>query len=193
MSDMLTAFYPPKRYRTHEVCGAGSVFFTIALAAQMGGQVIWVREAWQTANLNPTGFSPLLDPANLLVASARDQTEALAVTEEALRSGAVSLVVVDLTKPLDLTAGRRLQLAARDGRTTALAIIPDGMGSNAAETRWRCAPQFHAEDSTQHRWELIKNKSGTLGVWDVRWSHSARRIAVVPPVGQRPGSADAPG
>ncbi|MFA3918434.1 ImuA family protein [Ruegeria hyattellae] len=193
MTDVPIPYYPPKKHRTHEACGAGAVFFALVLAARLDGPVIWVREAWQAAQLTPSGFHPILDPAHLLIASARDQTDALAVTEEALRSGAVSLVVTELSKPLDLTAGRRLQLAARDGKATALALIPDGMGSNAAETRWSCAPVFDPQDSTRQRWELIKNKSGTLGVWDVRWDHSARRIAVVPPVGQRPGSAGAPG
>ncbi|MEX0349174.1 MAG: ImuA family protein [Paracoccaceae bacterium] len=193
MTDASIPYYPPKKHRTHEACGAGAVFFALALAARLEGPVLWVREAWQGTQLNPAGIQQILDPARLLTASTKDQTDALAVAEEALRSGAVPLVVIELSKPLDLTAGRRLQLAARDGKATALALIPDGMGSNAAETRWSCAPQFHPQDSTHHRWELIKNKSGTLGVWDVRWDHSARRIAVVPQVGQRPGSAGAPG
>ena len=86
---------------------------------------------------------------------------------------------MELNAPLDLTAGRRLQLAAKTGRSLGIALIPEGMGSNAAETRWQCAPVFDPQDSTLQRWELIKNKSGTLGVWNVRWSASSRRINVV--------------
>ncbi len=69
------------------------------------------------------------------------------------------------------------------------------MGSNAAETRWRAAPLYDPEggDSTLMRWSLIKNKSGTFGAWDVRWNHATRRLLVVSPVGERPGSQDAPG
>ena len=110
------------------------------------------------------------------------------MTEEALRSGAVALVIVSLTKPLGLTEGRRLQLAAKEGKSIALALIPEGMGSNAAETRWRCIPHFDADDragdSTLQRWELIKNKSGTLGVWYVRWDRASRRLAMVSPAGK---------
>ncbi|WP_178390791.1 hypothetical protein [Rhodovulum sulfidophilum] len=62
------------------------------------------------------------------------------MTEEARRSGTVPLVVTELTKPLGLTPGRRLQLAARDGNATALSIIAEGAGSNAAETRWGNPP-----------------------------------------------------
>ncbi len=76
-------------------------------------------------------------------------------------------------------------LAARAGKATGLAIIPEGMGSNAAETRWRAVPVLDPQrpDSTLMRWEIIKNKSGTNGAWHVRWDAAARRIIVVPPAG----------
>ena len=173
----------PQNGRAHEVCGPGAHVFALALAARSGGQIIWVREAWRAEQINPMGFADYFDPELLLVASTDNQAEALAVKEEALRSGAVPLVVAELSKPLSLVAGRRLQLAARDGNSLSLAIIPEGMGSNAAETRWRCAPVFDPADSTRQRWDLIKNKSGTLGAWYVRWEQSSRRIIVVSPAG----------
>jgi protein ImuA len=58
------------------------------------------------------------------------------------------------------------------------------MGSNAAETRWHCAPLFDPDDSTLQRWKLIKNKSGTLKAWDVRWHGETRRIIVVSEAGE---------
>ncbi|WP_424943827.1 ImuA family protein [Aliiroseovarius crassostreae] len=159
--------------------------FAFTLMAQQQGNVIWVRETWDTQQINPTGFADFLDPSRLTICATKDQSQTLAVAEEALRSGAVSLVVMQLNKPIGLTEGRRLQLAARDGKSTGLAIIPEGMGSNAAETRWRCTPVFDpgktAPDSTLQQWELIKNKSGTLGNWYVRWDKASRRIAVVSP------------
>ncbi|WP_338048692.1 hypothetical protein [Phaeobacter porticola] len=149
---------------------------------------MWVREAWDPTQINPNGFAAFIAPSDLTLCNTKDQTQTLAVAEEALRSGAVSLVVVLLNKPLGLTEGRRLQLAARDGKSTGLAIIPEGMGSNAAETRWRCTPVFDPKhspwDSTLQKWELIKNKSGTLGVWYVRWDPTSRRLIVVPPTGE---------
>ncbi len=181
-------FFPPTTTRTHEVCGAGAFVFAFALAARLGGYVMWIRESWEPRQINPNGFADFINPANLTLCNTKDQTETLAVAEEALRSGAVSLVVMTLNKPLGLTEGRRLQLAARDGESTGLAIIPEGMGSNAAETRWRCAPVFDSksssQDSTLQKWELIKNKSGTLGVWHVRWDPASRRLIVVSPPGE---------
>ena len=179
MRDLDLLFFPPSNSRTHEVCGSSAYFFAFALAAQLGGKCAFVREAWDPNQINPNGFAELFDPSKLILCNTKDQTESLAVSEESLRSGAVALVVTALNKPLGLTEGRRLQLAARDGKSTGLAIIPDGMGSNAAETRWHCTPVFDSAGSTLQQWKLIKNKSGTLGVWNVRWSASSRRVHVV--------------
>jgi len=187
------SYFPPQKGRAHEVCGPGAYFFAFTLAARVGEQVLWVREAWQSDQINPAGFDRFFDSRNLLVAIAKNQAEVFAVAEDALRSGALMLVVLELSKPQSLTEGRRLQLAARDGKATALSIIPQDMGSNAAETRWHCAPMFDPTDSTLQRWKLIKNKTGTLSTWHVRWNAETRRIIVVSPVGQRPGSEDVPG
>lgn len=183
---------PLREARVHEVCGPGVVSFAAVAAARVGA-VLWVREAWQTEVLNPVGLSTFFDPSKLLLAQTKDQTETLAIAEEALKDGAVPLVIIEISRPLDLREGRRLQLAAQAGKSTGLCLIPEGMGSNAAETRWRCAPVFDADDSTLMCWEIIKNKSGTLRAWNVRWDAEARRLHVVPPAGERPGSAGAPG
>ena len=145
---------------------------------------MWVRGGWDVTQINPNGFAEFIAPSKLTFCNAKDQTQTLAVAEEALRAGAVSLVVMSLNKPLGLTQGRRLQLAARDGKSTGLAIIPEGMGSNATETRWHCTPVFGSGDSTLQRWELIKNKSGTLGIWHVRWDPTSRRLIMVSPATQ---------
>jgi len=120
-----------------------------------------------------------------LLALGQDHTDILALAEEALRSGAVATVVAELTKPLDLTAGRRLQLAAEAGGALGILLIGDDMGSNAAETRWRCTPLFDPDDSTLQHWELIKNKSGTLAAWKVRWDDAAHSVTVVRETGER--------
>lgn len=178
-------FFPPVGSRTHEVCGAGAYVFALALAARLAGNALWVRENWELTQINPSGFLDVVEPSKLTICDTGAPKETLAVAEEALRSGAVSLVVMQLNQSLGLTEGRRLQLAARDGKSTGLAIIPEGTGSNAAETRWRCRPVFdanrHGPDSTLQKWELIKNKQGTLGVYYVRWDAASRRFVMVPP------------
>ncbi|MEP4039202.1 hypothetical protein [Pseudophaeobacter sp.] len=157
------------------------------MAAQNHVRVLWIRQEWSSDLLHPVGLLPFCDPAKILLARVGSQVEGLAVMEETLRDGSVPLVIIELDQPLDLTAGRRLQLAAKAGDTTGLCIIPEGLGSNAAETRWRCDPVFDADraDSTLMRWSLIKNKSGTLCDWYVRWDatkpNPADRLAVVSP------------
>lgn len=181
MQPKITAF-PLLTARVHEACGSLAVGFA-AVAAAQAGDLLWVRESWQPQGTSIDGLATYLDASQLLLAQTQNQTETLAVAEEALRDGSVPLVVMELTAPLSLTAGRRLQLAATAGSSTGLCLIPEGMGSPAAETRWHISPlpdpDSAAEDSTLQRWALIKNKSGTLGIWHVRWSQSAHRLIVV--------------
>ncbi|WP_313137261.1 ImuA family protein [Paracoccus jeotgali] len=183
--------FPLRPARVHEVFGAAAPAFAAICAAGGSGPVLWVRESWLPETLHPSGLAMFLDPDRLIIASSADQTDSLAVAEEALRDGAVGLVVIEITRPVNLREGRRLQLAAAAGRSTGLCLIREGMGSNAAETRWHAIPVFDPahEDSTLMRWEITKNKSGTVGAWNVVWNWQANRIDVVSPAGFGPGSA----
>ena len=178
--------FPLRPGRMHEVSGPGATAFACIIAAGLDGPVIWARERWLADHIHPPGIHGFFDPARLLLAETRDQSETLAVAEDALRDGSAPLVLAEITKPLNLTEGRRLQLAAQAGRATGLCLIPEDMGSNAAETRWQCSPVFDPDgldDSTLFRWRIIKNKSGTIGAWDVRWDAAARRLDVVSSAG----------
>ncbi|MFY0682756.1 MAG: hypothetical protein JXR13_19445 [Thalassovita sp.] len=184
MSADFSNCYPLRRGRAHEVVGPGATFFAVTCCNFTDKPVLWVSASWRRDVLNPMGIAPFCDPGKLLLAKAKNQIDLLAVSEEALRSGAVGLVITETFEPLTLTHGRRLQLAAETGRCTGLLMTPDGMGSNAAETRWHCAP-LPGGDSTLQRWSLIKNKSGTLTKWVTRWDAASRRIIVVSEVGER--------
>lgn len=91
---------------------------------------------------------------------ARTGTDLLWAVEEVLRSRPVSLVVAEPEKPISLTAGRRLQLAAEAGRTTGLMLIRQGRGSNAVESRWQCDPLPGAAESTLASVELYQEQTG---------------------------------
>lgn len=185
----LFAHFPPQNTRTHEAYGPSAAAFAFALGGTLGGRMLWVREAWMSEAVNPVSFASYIDPAQILMAAAPSHIDALAVAEEALRSGDIALVVMELTQPIGLTEGRRLQLAAQAGQSTGVCILPEGMGSNAAQTRWHCAPVFDAhttaEDSTLQSWKLTKNKSGTLATWIVKWNAQTLRINVVSQTAQR--------
>ena len=106
MADFHTHF-PPINARTHEACGPSALSFALSLAGQLGGTVVWLREAWQGDHINPVGFASYLDPQQLLLGLASSHRDLLASAEEALRSGSVALVVMEITKPVGLTEGRR--------------------------------------------------------------------------------------
>lgn len=184
MTDSFARQFPPRSARVHEACGPGATGFAACLLAMIGGQALWLRERWQTEQVNPAGLSHYCAPQDILFAEPQTHRDLLAVAEEGLRAGAVSLVVVEASQPLDLTAGRRLQLAAEAGETRGLFLIPEGMGSNAAETRWRCQPRFHETDASRQDWALIKNKSGLCASWTVHWDSQARRITPIAASGQ---------
>ena len=178
--------------RVHEVCGPSAVGFVLMQGAGRQGPVIWGSVAHMREWVMPPAAARILSPERLMAFRAGSQAELLWATEEALRAGVAGLVVAVVEKSLSLTAGRRLQLAAEAGRTTGVLIIPEDGGSNAAETRWHCAPVWDTQDSTRQCWSLIKNKKGTIGDWTVCWDEKARAVRVVAATGQRPVVAGQP-
>lgn len=170
--------------RVHEVEGLGRNGFALFQTTRLLGPVFWIvlahdRDRPMPGSL-PGGVSERL---HLIVA--RDETDQLWTVEEALRARPVSLVVAAPEKPISLTAGRRLQLAAQAGGTTGLMLIQQGRGSNAAETRWKCDPLPSLLDSTLHRWTLNKNKKGTIGIYDVSWNGTTAAVHLVSQAGER--------
>lgn len=189
--------FPLRAGRVHEVTGPAAAAFALIQchrgARVEGAAMLWVRPGWNAGIAFPQGLAALIAPERLLIAETAQETDTLAVAEEALKDGSLPFVLIQTTRPLNLREGRRLQLAAQAGGTTGLCLTPQDMGSNAAQTRWHCAPVFSAEDSTLMLWELKKNKSGTPGAWHVRWNWQAHRLDVVSPASLRPGGPDLPG
>ena len=167
------------RKRVHEAEGRGRRAFALFQAARHPGPLVWIlpSHAPEMPMLRglPRGVGErlhLLRPVG--------ETDLLWCVEEALRADPVSLVIAEPEKPLSLTAGRRLQLAAEAGRTTGLMLIRGDAGSNATETRWNCDPVASTvADSTLHRWALNKNKKGTLGNWTVNWNGASAAFHMV--------------
>ena len=179
--------------RVHEAQGRGRRAFALFQALRHPGQVVWILPDHAPQMLLPAGLPEGL-PARLLLLRPKGEVDLLWSLEETLRAAPVALVIAEPEKPLSLTAGRRLQLAAEAGRTTGLVLIRDGQGSHAAETRWLCdARAGEAADSTLHDWSLIKNKKGTLGHWVVNWNGTSAAVHMVSATGQRDQFAGTPG
>jgi protein ImuA len=179
--------------RVHEATGPARRSFAAVLAGRLAGPVLWIQEGRERDTLCPQGLQPFLDPSRLVLARPAGAKAVLQVAEEALRSGAVGLVVAELAEAPDLTASRRLQLAAGTGGGRGLCLVPEMRSrSNAAETRWHCVPVPGGR--TRQLWELVKNKRGRLGCWEVTWENSAgpaRRQGIAHQGGGPPGPAAA--
>ncbi|WP_134682032.1 ImuA family protein [Paracoccus ravus] len=154
--------------RVHEAAGPGRSAFALFQTARHPGPLFWVLPQHEVSRPLPQGL-PEGVAERLHLVETRSETELLWATEEALRSPASGFVIAEPGKALNLTAGRRLQLAAEAGRTTGLLLIREGHGCNAAETRWQCVPLPGPADSARQHWRLTKDKSGTIGALTVDW------------------------
>ena len=164
--------------------GAAPAAFAARLAAallarpdQRGRSAVWIL---RRDDLFPPGLAGLGLPADRLVGvCARDEDEALAVAEDALASPGVGVVLAEVGA-VDLTAGRRLQLACEARGGTGLVILrrPFGgaaagtSGGTAAATCWRVSPAASARVSLglgPPRWRLrlVRSRGGRTGDWRV--------------------------
>jgi len=200
-----------KQGALHEVAAAeyrdmgAATGFLAALAARCqriaGNEapLLWCQLAAPPFDMGPlyapglAGFG--LDPARLILASPARPVELLWVLEEALRAGALCGVVGEIdgrSATLDLTATRRLQLAAEETGTPVLLFTGHRRegegGTSAASTRWVVGPAPGVEDVAEDmgrdffsagfpglvgspRWHvrLQRVKGGSPGSWLLRW------------------------
>ena len=94
--------------RVHEATGPGRRVFAAALAGRLAGPVLWIQEGRERDRLCPQGLLPFLAPDRLVLARPAGALAVRQAAEEALRSGAVGLVVAELAEAPDLTVSRRL-------------------------------------------------------------------------------------
>lgn len=165
--------------RVHEAEGRGRRAFALFQAARHPGPLVWILPA-HVPELPMLRGLPDGVGARLHMIRPEGEVDLLWCVEETLRSAPIALVIAEPEKPLSLTAGRRLQLAAEAGRTTGLMLTRKDAGSNATETRWLCEPMASAKpDSTLHAWHLTKNKKGTSGDWIVDWNGASAHVHMV--------------
>lgn len=120
--------------------------------------------------------------------------------EEALKSTALAGVIADMTADvLDLTASRRLMLAARAAGVPLFLVFARPLaGATAALTRWRVAPhasgpaRFDAAAPGLAAWTLTleRSRAGRPGQWTVEWHHATHRFALVPALCNRSSGVD---
>ena len=158
----------------HEVCAASpgsGVAFAAILLARCGGQVLWIATEQESNLVWPPGLIPFgLAPERLILARAARWPEALWAMEEALRCPALggAVLMAGAGQGLDLTATRRLHLAAEAGGVFGLLLRPDGAaGASAARTRWHIAP-LSSNAAPRWRLTLLRQRGrAPAGPWNV--------------------------
>jgi protein ImuA len=172
----------------HEIVagdGAGIGFAAVLLGRLTArGPVLWCRLRHAGEGLYPPGLEAFgLDGDGLIVVNGRDRVELLWAMEEGLRCPKLGAVVAEVAT-LDLTAGRRLQLAAEAGGVTGFLLLPRPVAA-AGTTRWRVSAAPSAETPWQGigdaRWHLSleRCRGGVPRAWTVEWQAEARRLVVL--------------
>lgn len=153
---------------------AAATLFVAGIAGRFarlaGKSVLWTLTRFDlyAPGLEQAG----LDPATLLYAQGRKDSDILAMSEDALRNGSLACIVAEV-KAADRTATRRLQLAASDSSTPVLLYRRHRAASRCpletpspAMTRWRIgvAPseKLAVPGVGRGRWtvELVRQRGG---------------------------------
>jgi len=200
--------------RWHELVGEGMEIETAAAAGAMAalmaaplaskGAVVWVM---RRDDLYAPGLEGLNFPADQLIqVCARDEAQALAAFEDALAAAGVAAVIGE-AEEVDLTAGRRLQLACERRGATGFVVRrrPFGGGAkrvgggSASATRWKVAsapsvPEPGVPGLGAARWtlELERCRGGRPGAWMMEQTDGPYPLRVVAELGDRHLAAPQP-
>lgn len=164
-----------------------------------GRPVVWIIQAMAAREAGmpyAPGFALMgLDPARIVLVSVADTPTLLSAACDAAASGAVAAIVAEAwgsPPALDLTATRRLTLAARgSGALVVLARLGAKPAPSAAETRWRvaAAPSLPLATRGANRsparmpglpvfdLTLLRHRRGVSGAtWRVAWMCHERKF-----------------
>jgi len=166
--------------------------FAVALAARPAPargekrrEVLWIQTDFAALE-SGRPYGPGCDlfglpTRRLLLLTVPRPVDLLWAMEEALRSRALATVIGELPQDgtaADLTATRRLTLAAREGDSLGLLLRHQSSPlTSSAETRWQVAAapsrpdRFGGLGCTAFALSLTKNRRGPTGRWLVAWDH----------------------
>jgi protein ImuA len=176
----------------HLGAAAGFALSLSALSAraEKTKQVLWIATDFgmlETGALYGPGLDLIgLDTERLLIAHVAKPVDALFAMEEALKCRALSTVVAEINGETDLTATRRLTLAAREGGALGLLLRhKPSLAPSAAHTRWQVSGALSRPDEfgglgrTAFTLSLVRNRRGPCGTWTLAWDHHERVFAAL--------------
>ena len=162
------------RARAHEASGPSRHLFALLVGGMTEGPVLWLRPTWSRDVIFGDGARAFLDPGRIVFGAARTANEILWAAEEALRTGLMPLVVIELAEPPGLTPVRRLHLAAEEGAGRGAAPLPliltPGRGGAAGvETRWHleAAPGLARDGVARWRLSRLRARSAPEASWEM--------------------------
>jgi protein ImuA len=183
----------------HEIAAAGGdaakIGFAASLIGRRPGPILWCRSrrtALDTGDPYGPGIAGLgVKPDRLILVEAGKQADLLWAMEEGARTKGLAAVVAEGVMP-DLTASRRLQLAAEAGDGLVF-LLQSGrqVASSSALTRWfiTSAPSQPDADGPGHpcwKIELWRCRGGgRLQDWVVEWNDATLSLSVVPAMADR--------
>lgn len=187
-------------------CGAAHGFaLALALRLNRGGAMLWIQEERARAEDGapyPQGIAMMagkvmagnaFDPARIIMLRTRDSRSTLWAMEQGLRCPGLDTVLAEVTGlagACDLTASRRLVLAAREGGATGL-LVQAGSGArdlkiaSAARTRWLIGAHPSrrglAGEPGRAAWRLhlARHRGGREGRWLREWDHEHGRFSAI--------------
>lgn len=173
----------------------------LTLKASAGHPLVWVREDLADVEMGrPYGDGLIafgLDPGRLLVVRAENPSDVLRAAAETARCSGIGAALVEvrgMPKALDLTASRRLALAAGvSGVTLVMIRLGTDPAPSAAASRWHVeaatsAPlEANAPGRPAFTAALLRHRSG-IGprTWQLEWDHDRATFAAPLPRPSRP-------
>lgn len=186
----------------HEVIGppgdGAALGFTVALLARLkiGRPILWCRTRTAVADhgalYGPGLAASGVSPRQVIFVTVNKPADAMWVLEEGLRSDSLAAVVGEGVAP-GFTDSRRLQLAARGGRTLALLLPPTSAkpAASAALTRWHLSSLPAVAPRRAWRVALQHCRGGRPAAWHVEWKDAALCSALAQPLADGPVEAPA--
>jgi protein ImuA len=174
----------------HFSAAAGFALALAARARKPQRETLWIGTDFsclEAGALYGPGLDQFgLETERLLIARVARPIDALFAMEEALKCRVLSAVIAEPHGGVDLTASRRLSLAAREGGALGLLLRQSPSAApSAAHTRWQVAAAPSEPDElgglgrTAFTLSLTRNRRGPCGRWTVAWDHHEHAFAAL--------------